>query len=103
MIEEDISKVSGIPKNWNRSDYNYKKTALNSMRELISNIKARYIIMSYNNEGIITEDQMIGLITELNYKYELKKITYNAYRGSRNLKDRDTMVEEYLWIITKFE
>ena len=102
-IEEDISKVSGIPKNWNRSDYNYKKTALNSMRELISNIKARYIIMSYNNEGIITEDQMIGLITELNYKYELKKISYNAYRGSRNLKDRDTMVEEYLWIITKFE
>ena len=59
--------------------------------------------MSYNNEGIITEGQMIDLIEGLKYKYELKKIKYNTYRGSRNLQDRSTMVEEYLWIINKFD
>ena len=101
--EKDISKVSGIPKYWNRSEYNYKKSALISMKSLISNIKAKYIIMSYNNEGIITEGQMIDLIEGLKYKYELKKIKYNTYRGSRNLQDRSTMVEEYLWIINKFD
>lgn len=102
-VEEDISKVSGIPKKWNRSEYNYKKTALQSMRDLISGIRALFIIISYNNEGIITEQDMVQLICDLDYKYELKKIKYNAYRGSRNLQNRDTMVEEYLWIINKSE
>ena len=101
--DEDISNVSGIPKNWKRSNYNYKKYALISMESLISNIKAKYIIMSYNNEGIITEEQMIQLIKGLKYKYDLKKIDYNTYRGGRNLQDRDIMVEEYLWIINKFD
>ncbi len=101
--EKDISKVSGIPKDWNRSHYNYKKYALDSMKSLLSTIQAKYIILSYNNEGIISEEQMIQLIKDLNYKYELRKINYNAYRGSRNLQDRDIMVEEYLWIINKFD
>ena len=57
--------------------------------------------MSYNNEGIIKEQEMKELIEELNYEYEIKKKDYNAYRGSRNLESRDTMVEEQLWIIKK--
>lgn len=102
-VGEKLSKVSGIPQDWNRSDYNYKKSASDSIKELISGIDAKYIIMSYNNEGIISEQEMKDIISELNYDYEIKKKDYNAYRGSRNLQDRDTMVEEQLWIIKKFE
>ena len=102
-IENQLSKVSGIPKNWNKSDYNYKKSAYNSLKDLISKIKAKYIILSYNNEGIVTENEIIQLLNELNYKYEVRKIDYNTYKGSRNLKERNNKVVEYLWIINKFE
>ena len=100
-VGEKLSKVSGIPQDWKRSDYNYTKSASDSIKELISRIDAKYIIMSYNNEGIISEQGMKDIISELNYDYEIKKKDYNAYRGSRNLQDRDTMVEEQLWIIKK--
>lgn len=100
-IRGKLSKVSGIPEDWKRSDYNYVKSASDSIKELISGIDAKYIIMSYNNEGHISEQGMKDIISELNYEYEIKKKDYNTYRGSRNLQDRDTMVEEQLWIIKK--
>lgn len=100
-VGKKISKVSGIPADWKRSDYNYSKSASDSIKELLSGINAKYIIMSYNNEGIIKEQEMKNLIEGLNYDYEIKKKDYNTYRGSRNLQDRDTMVEEQLWIIKK--
>ena len=100
-MEEEKSSVSGIPKKWKRSTYNYQKSALQSMQHLISTIKAKYIIMSYNNEGIISEKEIIQLIHSLNYTYQLQKVDYNTYRGSRNLQNREKKVIEYLWIIQK--
>ncbi len=100
-ITGELSKVSGIPNNWKKSDFNYKKSALDSMKYLLENIDAKYILLSYNDEGIISKDELIELITSLQYTYELKQIEYNTYRGSRNLKDRNKKVYEYLWIIQK--
>ena len=100
-IDNKLSKVAGIPKNWNKSDYNYKKSAHNSLKDLISKIKAKYIILSYNNEGIIKENEIIQLLDNLKLKYEVRKIDYDAYKGSRNLKERNDKVIEYLWIINK--
>ena len=52
---DKISKVSGIPNDCTRSNYNYKDKAINSMKELIQETmkKSKYILLSYNNEGII--------------------------------------------------
>ena len=47
------------------------------------------------------KDELIELITSFQYTYESKQIEYNTYRGSRNLKDRNKKVYEYLWIIQK--
>lgn len=102
-VGNNISYISGIPSDWNRSNYNYANTCIDSMKYLLSNIKCKYIIMSYNNEGIISEEDMIQIIQGLDYNYTLKKMDYNTYRGSRNLRDRDKKVIEYLWIINKFE
>jgi adenine-specific DNA-methyltransferase len=99
-ITGDLSKVSGIPDNWNRSDYNYKKSALQSMKHLLMNINAKYIILSYNDEGIITKQELIILFNELDLFFQLKEIQYNTYKGSRNLNDRNKDVTEYLWILS---
>lgn len=95
-----ISSVSGIPDNWNRSNYNKKKEALNSMENLCKNIKAKYLLISYNSEGFITKEEMIDMLSKIGKITVLEK-KYNAYRGSRNLNERSLYVNEYLFIVKK--
>lgn len=97
----EISKVSGIPKKWNKSNYNYKNEAVISMKKLLEDglNKSKMLLISYNNEGIITEDNWNELFTKYNVrKYEIK---YDTYRGSRNLKNRDNKVLEILYLVSR--
>lgn len=97
---EAYSKVSGIPKNWNRSNYNKKQKALDSLKNLCVNIKSKYLIISYNSEGFITKEEMIDMLEEIG-TLQVKEKKYNTYRASRNLKKRETYVKEYLFILKK--
>ena len=90
--------VSGIL-DWKRSDFNYKKTALDSIKLLLKNTNSHYIIVSYNNEGIVSEEEWIELLKD--FKYEKREVEYNTYRGSRNMKNRNNKVQEIFWIINK--
>lgn len=99
--KDNLSKVSGIPDDWQKSNYNYKKKANDSMKHLLENIKASYIIISYNDEGIISKEELIEIFEGLEYDWTLKEIEYQTYRGSRNLKDRKNKVTEYLWVLHK--
>ena len=97
----EISKVSGIPTNWNKSNYNSHHTAIESMRHLMTNglLKSKYLLISYNNEGIITEDDWKVLFEPYTIKkYEIK---YDTYKGSRNLKDRSDKVMEIMYLVSK--
>ena len=97
---EQISKVSGIAKGWNRSDYNYEKKAVLSMKELImvSVKKSKYILLSYNNEGIIPLNEWEKIFEGLTIqKYE---IPYDTFKGSRNLKERSNKVMEIMYLIS---
>jgi len=96
----NISRVSGIPTNWNKSNYNYKNEAIVSMKNLLENglKKSKRLLISYNNEGIIKDDDWKELFKNYNVKkYEIK---YDTYKGSRNLKGRDDKVLEILYLIS---
>lgn len=92
--------VSGIAKNWNRSDYNKRMLAEEAMNALLANTRARFIAISYNNEGIIPLDNFKKILSRYG-NWELLEQDYNTYRGSRNLRDRDIKVKEFLWILEK--
>ena len=92
-----ISKVSGIAKGWNKSDYNYKRSAKQSFIDLLKNTRSKFIILSYNNEGILQGQDWLDVLKD--YKYEKVETVYNTFRGSRNLNKRDIKVKEILWII----
>ena len=44
--------------------------------------------------------QLQHLFNELDLFFTLREIKYNTYKGSRNLKDRNKNVTEYLWILS---
>ena len=98
---EYSSKVTGIPKDWNRSNYNYRNKAIQSMKDLINESikKTKYILLSYNNEGIIPNDEWDKMFDDLTVKkYEIK---YDTFKGSRNLKERSDKVLEIMYLISK--
>jgi len=97
---EKISNISGIRQDWNKSDYNYKQSAEKSLDTLISKTNSDFILLSYNNEGIITSDKIFEILSAYGV-VELKKREYNTFRGSRNLKDRENKVDELLYVLKK--
>lgn len=96
----EISKVSGIPNNWNHSPFNRKQDALKSMEAIVRNLKTNYILISYNNEGFISFEEM-KMMLERYGDVECKKILYNTFRGSRNLRARDIHTNEFLFLLKK--
>ena len=99
-IDSDISRVSGIPKNWNRSDFNKKSSALKSMEKIVSSLKASHIIISYNNEGFISMKEMLEMLNKYG-DVTTKQIKYNTFRGSHNLSSRKIHTKEYLFLLKK--
>jgi adenine-specific DNA-methyltransferase len=95
-----LSRVSGIPNTWNRSEYNYKKKAEQAMSELIAAClrKSAYVLISYNDEGIIRDDEWTTMLEP--YEMELFETEYNAYRGSRNLAGRSDKVTERMYLVS---
>lgn len=95
-----VSKVSGIPGDWNKSQYNYKNKIREAMELTLclATEKAKHTLVSYNNEGFIKPEEWEELLKP--YTYEKIEIDYNAYRGSRNLKNRPTKVTEFLFVIS---
>ena len=97
---ETISRVSGIPRDWNRSDYNKKRRVAQVFADLVRNVKARFVLISFNSEGFISKDEMIELLSSCG-KVDVLEADYNAFRGSRNLSGREIHVKEFLFLVEK--
>ena len=96
-----VSKVSGIPTDWNKSAYNSNASAVRDMEHLlrVGLEKARYIVLSYNDEGIISPEEWGRIFAP--YSVEKREILYDTFKGSRNLRERSNKVVEIMYIITK--
>ena len=97
---EKASAVSGIPSDWRRSAYNKENHALNALTHLVGNINAKYVLISFNSEGIISVEQMKNMLTKIG-KLEVLETKYNVFKGSRNLSGRAIHVREYLYLLEK--
>ena len=99
----EYSKVSGIPKLWNKSAFNGRGSAYDTMLDLLRNClkKAKYTLISYNNEGLITDDNWTTNLAELGCSVKKYEKEYDTYHGSRNLADRNKKVVEIMYLLCK--
>lgn len=93
------------PKNWEKSKYNSSIHAKQAMIDLIQNTKAKYIIISYNNGGIIPIIELDHLLNDAGTvrKIPIDHKTYNRLKGISNYKrEKDYVdVKEFLYILKK--
>ena len=97
---EKISRVSGIPAEWQRSGYNVRAKSLPLMRDLLHHLDAKFLLVSFNNEGFIATDEMRALLEEVG-RVEVLETPYNAFRGSRNFNNRPIHVTEQLFLVER--
>lgn len=96
----EISNVSGIPNDWNKSHYNKKHEALKSLEQLCIDLKAKFILISFNSEGFISYADMVMMLEKIG-KVKTFDHKYNVFRACRNLRNRNIHVVEYLFLLEK--
>lgn len=94
------SAVSGIPPDWRRSDYNRRASALAALADLVAATNASHLLISYNQEGFIARPELESLLSR-HGRLTVFETKYNAFRGSRNLRNRPIHVKEQLFLLER--
>lgn len=89
-------------RNYNKSNYCSKNQVINSFEELIKESQFNYIFLSYNNEGLMNENEIRTILSKYG-KYDLATTQYQRFKAdkeeNRNHKAKTTT--EYLHILEK--
>lgn len=93
-----LTGKTGLIKNYNKSDFCSKVKVKNAFKKLVQNIKCKHLFISYNNEGLLSCDEL-KTILESYGEVKLFKIPYKKFKAQKNV-DGDS-VFEYLWVLTK--
>ncbi|WP_418180122.1 DNA adenine methylase [Aliarcobacter lanthieri] len=105
LYDDFIPKGKTGLREYNRSKYSQKNEVAKNFEELIKNANFKYIFLSYNNEGLMSEDEVRTIMKKYakNENYDLQKKEYQRFKAdkteSRNHKADSTF--EYLHIIEK--
>lgn len=84
-----------------KSKYCRKSDALVTFDDLISKTKSRYIILSYNTEGILSHDDIINVLLKYGKQetMDFKYIDYRRYKNAHTRKNNN--LKEILYFIEK--
>ncbi|MBP5457652.1 MAG: Dam family site-specific DNA-(adenine-N6)-methyltransferase [Paludibacteraceae bacterium] len=92
---------SGVKKDeCNKSDYNHKATVAEALEDLISNAKFEWIFMSYNNEGLLTFDEIKEIMSKYG-DYSVESTPYQRYKADNNRNQAAEGVLEYIHVLHK--
>jgi adenine-specific DNA-methyltransferase len=87
---------------YNRSNYCKKNEVAKEFEELIKNAKFKYIFLSYNNEGLMSEDEVKTIMKKYG-KYKLEAKEYQRFKADKteNRNHKADKTFEYLHILEK--
>ena len=88
-----------------KSAYNSSRHAENAFENIIENAPAKYIILSYNDEGIIPINKLESIMEKHGTleKIPIDHKVYNRLRGIADYKREKEAreVKEFIWLLTK--
>lgn len=89
-------------RDYERSDYCRREQALIAFQDLIENAQFKYIFLSYNNEGIMSVDDVRDVMQQYG-EYTLKTKRYQRFKADndQNRSHKASSTEEYLHILIK--
>lgn len=98
-----ITGISGMRQyESQKSDFCKKNKACDALNNLISNLQSQYVIMSYNNEGIIPKDTIISIFKTHGIPETFHFFEYEYRRYKSKKLNRTRVLKEQLFFIQKF-
>ncbi|HNJ41758.1 MAG TPA: DNA adenine methylase, partial [Acidobacteriota bacterium] len=90
-----IAGVTGIRKGYARSSYCRKREVIQAFEHLVRQAKTRHILLSYNDEGLMTFDEIHRI---LGTRGEVKtfQTTYNRFKADNGRKYKRSRTVEYV-------
>lgn len=90
-------------RNYFKSSYCKKNEVLKSFEDLIKMANFNYIFLSYNNEGLMSENEIKNIMTKYG-KYSLKTTKYQRFKAdkTKNRNHKATETVEFLHILEKY-
>jgi adenine-specific DNA-methyltransferase len=87
---------TALIENYNKSNFCKKSEVKKVFENLINGIKCNYLIISYNNEGILSIEEFKNILLQKGL-VKLYKIQYNKFKAQKSVDKQ--FVEEYLWVV----
>lgn len=85
---------------YNKSLYCSISTVKNEFDELIKNARFKYIFLSYNNEGLLTFDDIEETMSKYGH-YDHKEMKYQRFKADSNRNNKFDSTVEYIHILEK--
>ena len=87
---------TALIENYNKSNFCKKTEVKKAFTELINGVKCNYLIISYNNEGLLSIEEFQKILLKKGL-VKLYKIQYNKFKAQQSVDKK--FVEEYLWVV----
>lgn len=91
--------ITGLPPDWNRSDYSSRRNAVNAFEDLIDNADFEHIFLSYNNFGILDVDYIKQFLSTYG-KLNILEVDYKPFK-SREISKEQNDTKEYVFYLNK--
>lgn len=91
-----LTGKTGLIANYNKSDFCSKVKVKNAFKLLLDNIKCKYLFISYNNEGLLSCDELKKILERYG-DLTLHKIPYKKFKAQQAVIEDS--VFEYLWVL----
>jgi len=91
-----LTGKTGLIANYNKSDFCSKVKVKNAFKLLLDNIKCKYLFISYNNEGLLSCDELKQILEKYG-DLTLHKIPYKKFKAQQAVIEDS--VYEYLWVL----
>lgn len=83
-----------------KSDFGVKSKVCDAFENLIKNANFKYIFLSYNNEGLMTLEQIKKIMSKYG-NYSLYTQEYRRFKADNNRENKATTTIEYLHCLVK--
>ncbi len=104
IAQYDIFKPKGKTglRDYNKSQYCSKRSVTEAFEELIREAQFKYIFLSYNNEGLMSVEDVKTIMSKYG-KYDLQSTNYQRFKADKteNRNHKANKTEEYLHILEK--
>jgi len=97
-----LERKAGIREDWveTRSRFCSRRSASGAFERLLEAADARYIVLSYNSEGLVPLEELMELLTA-HGRVSLRRLDYTTYRGGRQSLSRRTHNTEFQLVIER--